>query len=59
MQAALVTSLRRCLASLGMIALEVILVSEAQAADHPHPYVSNEDSGEIAVVDPEAGQVLQ
>ena len=49
----------RVRSGLGIIALAACLALHAQAADKLRIYVSNEDSGEITVVDPGAGQVLQ
>ena len=44
---------------MGIIALAACLALHVHAADKLRIYVSNEDSGEITVVDPGAGQVLQ
>jgi YVTN family beta-propeller protein len=44
---------------LTVAALGIVLALPAKAADKLRIYVSNEDSGEITVLDPAAGQVLQ
>src|SRR6202162_1627534 len=53
----------RCRAALqcfaAVVALATVLALPAAAADGLRIYVSNEDSGEITLVDPAAGQVLQ
>jgi YVTN family beta-propeller protein len=49
----------RRLLSLCALVLSGFLAVQAHAADHLRIYVSNEDSGEITVVDPSAGRVLQ
>jgi YVTN family beta-propeller protein len=50
---------RQQFARLGIVALVLIFTLRGQAADHLRLYVSNENSGEIAVVDPGTGEVLQ
>ena len=44
---------------LGIITLAVGLALRAEAAGKLRIYVSSEDSGEVAVIDPEAGRVLE
>ena len=39
--------------------LGIVLALRGEAADRLRIYVSNEDSGEITVIDPASGQVLQ
>ena len=52
--------------ALGVIALSMVLEARAEAAEKVRLYVTkvrlyvtNEESGEVAVIDPEAGQVLE
>ena len=54
-----IVQIRRFLVLGIAVALGMVLALHVQAADKLRIYVSNEDSGEITVVDPGAGQVLQ
>src|ERR1700732_3811145 len=45
--------------SLGIVVFALVLASRTQAAETPRIYVSNEDSGEITVVEPPTGQILR
>ena len=50
---------RRWFIGLTVVALSIVLAMRADAADRLRIYVSNEDSGEITLVDPGTGQVLK
>jgi YVTN family beta-propeller protein len=50
---------RSAIVGLTVVALALVLALPAKAADRLRIYVSNEDSGEITLLDPVAGQVLQ
>jgi len=50
---------RRWWISLGIVILGTIFTFRAEAAEKLRIYVSSEDSGEVVVLDPEAGQVLE
>lgn len=50
---------RQWLLALGVVVLGMVFVLRGHAANKLRIYVSNEDSGEITVVDPGAGQVLE
>jgi YVTN family beta-propeller protein len=50
---------KSALVGLTVLALAIVLALPGKAADKLRIYVSNEDSGEITVLDPDPGQILQ